>query len=98
MNQNAIVLMFGMPSCELCVEMIPRFERIAREYKAQVRIQIFDASVNHDGLDAVMDQFKVEAVPALVVAKRSGGYQKLEGTLSDNEIRHALNRAVALNR
>jgi len=64
----------------------------------QIPVLIYDATSKDPGVQALMDQHKIEALPTTLLLPRAGRSGRWEGDMSEDDIRGVLGFATAVNR
>lgn len=107
---RVIILVFGMPGCHACEDYVPRLRARAAALKKSKKtflyengkslpdgvlpIFIYDVNSENKPLQALADQYKIEAMPTTIVLVRPSGARRFEGALSDTQIDHVLTEAA----
>jgi hypothetical protein len=63
----------------------------------QIPVLIYDATSQDPGVQALMDQHKVSALPTTVMLPRSGHSGRWEGSMNDADIYSIMNFAIGSN-
>lgn len=96
---RVVVVVVTMPGCPACHEYLPRVQEIAPSYQRVVPIVYLSADDQRPAVQAWMDQYRVEAVPATLILRRrslGGGVWKLDGAQSPEQLRALMDYAYSL--
>lgn len=86
-----IIINFGAPWCAPCKELDPRFEALSHEYT-----NIKFCHVDCDAESEIANYLQITSVPTMLIVKSNAIIDELIGAYPDDELRKALDRALAL--
>lgn len=102
----AVIFVFAMGECPACEHYLPRLAAETETLKAQgyafeinptgppadgaIPIFIYDAASPDVDVQKLADRYGVSATPTTIVAMRSGGVMKFEGSMANNQIQWVL--------
>jgi thiol-disulfide isomerase/thioredoxin len=113
-NVKSLVIVFAMKGCGACEDYIPRFTRMVKGFQAYqvpfvfhtggavrpgaIPVLVYAADAQDPGVQALADQYKVQALPTTLLLTRSARPVKLEGAIDDEELHRLLTSAALANR
>jgi thioredoxin 1 len=86
-----VVVDFWAPWCGPCRAIAPILDDLATEYDGRVTI----TKVNVDEEPELAGQFKVEAIPTLIVFKKGEVFERVLGAKPKGELRKSFEKALA---
>jgi len=113
-NVKSLIIVFAMKGCPACEEYTPKLVQFVQGFQAhgipfvfythgelapgQIPVLVYDAAAQDPDVQALADQYKVEALPTTVLLARNARPVKLEGALEDNQIYELLASAAIASR
>ncbi len=88
---GAVALDFYQASCPPCQALEPRLERVAGEYAG--RLPVYRIDIDRDM--PLAERFGVQSIPAILILRAGKEVQRLDGLITDRELRAAFDRATA---
>ena len=105
-HAKAVIIVFVMEGCGACEEYLPRFKAQVAAARRQghrinfyedgtvpaghVAVVVYDAASPDPSIQAIGDRFAVQGTPSTVVLPRGPGAFKVEGGVTDSQIRWIL--------
>ena len=86
-----IVVVFGMPECEMCKEYAPRFRKVAAEYVGCIPSAVIDSETVDEYW---LKYYQVKHVPATMVMRKGVVTARRNASVSDDTIRHMFRLAA----
>jgi len=84
------VLDFYLASCPPCRVLEPRLERVAEQYAG--RVPVYRVDIDRDMV--VAERFKVMSIPTLLVLRNGQEVERLDGLITEADLRAAFERAA----
>lgn len=83
-----VLLEFQSRYCIHCQHLQPAIERMARDVTERLRVATLDIDENH----ATAARYRVSATPTLLVLDRGQELERIEGAVSEDQLRYRLYR------
>jgi thiol-disulfide isomerase/thioredoxin len=108
---HAVILVFVMDGCGACEEYLPRFtaqvDQLAKAGtpvgfltegaapEGSVAVLVYDAASPERAVQDIANRYAVAGTPSTITLRRGVGASKVEGGVTDSQIRHLLIQAAA---
>ncbi len=89
--RGPVILDFYQASCPPCRALEPRLERVARRYEG--RLSVYRVDIDRDM--PVAERFGVKSIPTILVLRDGREVDRLDGLITDAELRRAFDWAAA---
>jgi thioredoxin 1 len=88
--QQPVVLDFYLATCAPCRVLEPRLEEMARQYSG--RVLIYRIDIERDL--SVAERLGVQSIPAVLIFRNGKEIVRLDGLITDQQLRAAFERAA----
>ena len=94
-NVRTVIMVFTLQGCGACEEYLPRLQRAAQAMLRQgLMVLVYDAADTRPDVQALMDQYEINATPTTLLLVRGPGSLKFEGSITDQQIAQVLATAA----
>lgn len=111
---KSVVIVFAMKGCGACEDYIPRLTQMVKGFQVYqvpfvfhtgggvrpgtIPVLVYAADATDPGVQALADQYKVQALPTTILLTRSARPVKVEGAIDNEELHRLLTSAALANR